>query len=105
DVPGTVRFWLDDPAQGGKRLSQRTVEVQVPMLEFVNPSLDRPRLESLARVTGGRCIGLHALPELLESLSGESRRVPIRTERRDLWDRAAVLLVVMGLLTTEWILR
>jgi len=105
DAPGTIRFWLEDPAQGGKRLSQRTVEVQVPMLEFVNPSLDRPRLESLARASGGRCVGLHELTDLLESLSGESRRVPIRTERRDLWDRATVLLVVVGLLTAEWILR
>ncbi len=105
DAPGTLRLWLEDPAQGGKRLSQRTVEVQVPMLEFLNPSLDRPRLEAIAAAGGGRCVGLHELPALLESLSGDSRRVPIRTERRDLWDRAEVLLAVMALLTLEWVLR
>ena len=105
DVPGTYRFWLEDPAQGGKRLSQRAVEVHVPMLEFVNPSLDRPRLESIAHATDGRCVGLHELPELLRGLSGESRRVPIRTERKDLWDRASVLLAVVALLTIEWIFR
>ncbi len=105
DAPGTFRLWLEDPAQGSKRLSQRAVEVQVPMLEFVNPSLDRPRLEAIASASGGRCVGLHELPQLFDSLSGDSRRVPIRTERRDLWDRGAVLLAVMGLLTLEWILR
>jgi hypothetical protein len=75
------------------------------MLEFVNPSLDRPRLESIAQTTGGRCVGLHELPALLDGISGEARRVPIRTERRDLWDRAGVLLAVIALLTVEWILR
>jgi hypothetical protein len=75
------------------------------MLEFVNPTLDRPRLEALAHASGGRCVGLHELPDLLKTISGESRRVPIRTERKDLWDRATVLLLVIGLLTTEWILR
>jgi hypothetical protein len=105
DVPGTWRLWLEDPAQTGKKLSQRTLEVQVPMLEFVNPALDRPRLESLAAASGGRCVGLHELPALLSGLSGESRRVPVRTERKDLWDRGWVLLTVVGLLGVEWALR
>lgn len=105
DVPGTMRLWLEDPAQGSKRLSQRTLEVQVPMLEFVNPSLDRGRLEAVASAGGGRCVGLHELPALLQSIAGDARRVPIRTERRDLWDRSEVLLAVMALLTAEWILR
>lgn len=105
DAPGTLRLWLEDPAQAGKRLSQRAVEVQVPMLEFINPSLDRPRLEALAAAGGGRCVGLDELPQLLESLAGEVRSVPIRTERRDVWDRWELLAAVMGLLTLEWILR
>lgn len=105
DTPGTSRFWLEDPSHPGQRLSQRTVEVRVPMLEFVNPSLDRPRLEAIAATSGGRCVGLHELPRLLAGLSGDARRVPIRTETRDLWDRAEVLLAVMVLLTIEWILR
>jgi hypothetical protein len=105
DAPGTWRLWLEDAAQAGKKLSQRTLEVQVPMLEFVNPALDRPRLESIAQASGGRCVGLHELPALLAGLSGESRRVPVRTERKDLWDRGWVLLTVVGLLGVEWALR
>lgn len=105
DVPGTWRLWLEDPAQSGKKLSQRTIDVQVPMLEFVNPALDRPRLESIASASGGKCVGLHELPALLSGLSGESRRVPVRTERKDLWDRGWVLLTVVGLLAVEWALR
>jgi hypothetical protein len=105
DAPGTWRLWLEDANQAGKKLSQRTLEVQVPMLEFVNPALDRPRLEGVAQASGGRCVGLHELPALLAGLSGESRRVPVRTERKDLWDRAWVLLTVVGLLGAEWALR
>ena len=75
------------------------------MIEFVNPALDRPRLESIAQATGGKCVGLHELPALLAGLSGESRRVPVRTERKDLWDRAWVLLTVVALLAAEWALR
>jgi hypothetical protein len=105
DAPGVWRLWLEDAAQPGKKLSQRTLEVQVPMIEFVNPALDRPRLESIAQATGGKCVGLHELPALLAGLSGESRRVPVRTERKDLWDRAWVLAAVVALLATEWALR
>lgn len=105
DAPGTIRLWLEDASQSGKRLSQRAVEVQVPMLEFVNPSLDRARLEGLANAGGGRCVGLDELPQLLQSLAGDPRRVPIRTDQRDVWDRGDVLMVVMALLTLEWILR
>jgi hypothetical protein len=105
DAPGTIKLWLEDAAQGSKRLSQRTVEVQVPMLEFINPSLDRPRLESVAAAGGGRCVGLDELPRLLESIAGDPHRVPIRTEQREVWDRWEVLAAVMALLTLEWILR
>jgi hypothetical protein len=105
DLPGSWRLWLEDPSQAGKRLSQRTIEVQVPMLEFVNPSLDKARLEAIASASGGKCVRLDELPALLAGLSGSANRVPIRTERRDLWDRAEVLVVVVMLLSIEWILR
>jgi len=105
DAPGTIRLWLEDPSQAGKRLSQRAVEVQVPMLEFLNPSLDRARLQAVANAGGGRCVALDELPALLQSLAGDVHRVPIRTDRKDVWDRPSVLLAVMALLTLEWILR
>lgn len=104
-VPGTYRFWMEDPSQPDKRLSQKTVEVQVPTLEILNPSLDRPRLASLAEITSGSYLGLHEAAELARILQGESRRIPVRTEERDLWDRWEVMAALLLLLGTEWALR
>ena len=105
DRPGTYRFWLEDASQPDQRLSLRTVEVEIPRLEILHPELDRGRLEGLADVSGGTCYGLHEFGRLVDELEGNSRRIPIRTEQRDLWDRWSVLAIAMALLTAEWALR
>jgi hypothetical protein len=105
DRPGTYRFWIEDSSQPDKRLSQRIVEVQVPRLEILNPSLDQPFLSNLAGTTGGMAVALHELGELAENVQGDSRRIPVRTEQQDLWDRWEVLALVMALLTCEWAVR
>ncbi len=105
DVPGTYRFWVEDPAQPDKRLSQRIVEVSVPRLEILNPSLNQPYLSSLAETTDGTSRGLHDLEGLVDSLHGDSRRIPVRTEEQELWDRWDILAGVMLVLGAEWALR
>jgi hypothetical protein len=104
-LPGTYRFWMEDPTQPDNRLSQKSVEVQVPTLEIIRPSLDRSRLAVLAELTSGQYLGLHESEELVRLLQGESRRIPVRTEERDLWDRWEVMAALLVLLGAEWILR
>lgn len=105
DFAGTYRFWVEDASQGDKKLSQRTVEVAVPRLELLNPSLDQERLQSVASLTSGRYLGLHEAHQLADFVQGEARRIPIRTEQKDLWDRWEVLAALMGFLILEWAVR
>ena len=105
DRPGTYRFWMEDISQPDKRLSARVVEVQIPRVEILNPSLDRKQLEEIAEITQGRYRGLHQFGDLVEELDGNSRRIPVRTEQESLWDRWQLLILVIGLLATEWGLR
>jgi hypothetical protein len=104
-VPGTFRFWIEDPSHPEKRLAMKAVEVQIPTLEILNPTLDQARLASLAEMTAGKALGLHQVKELEQLLKGESRRIPVRTEQKDLWDRWEVILILVLLLGTEWAVR
>ena len=105
DRPGTYRFWVEDPGQPDRRLSQRIVEVQVPRLEILNPSLNQPALAAISEMTAGQYCGLHEFGDLAANIQGESRQIPVRAEQKDLWDRWEVLLAVIILLGVEWAVR
>jgi len=105
DLPGSYRFWVEPPDESGRHLSQRTVEVQVPRMELLNPNLDAARMKGIASLTGGVDLGLHQVDRLPDLIKGDSRRIPIRTEQRELWDRWEVLAALLLLLTLEWALR
>jgi len=105
DLPGTYRLWIEDPSQADQRLSQRVVEVQIPRLEILNPTLDKARLSQIAEISAGTFYGLHEMARLVEDIQGQSRRVPYRTEQKELWDRGWVVLLLVGLLSAEWLIR
>ena len=43
--------------------------------------------------------------ELVDVLQGDSRRIPVRTEQTDLWDRWEALALLMLFLGVEWAVR
>ena len=60
----------------------------------------------LASKTGGRSLELANVAELADEFpGGEERREPISSRLEDAWDTWTTLLVALGLLSTEWILR
>ena len=58
----------------------------------------------LARWTGGRVVG-PARAGARWNVFGEGRRTVQERHERTLWDRSWVLLLLLGLLTAEWLLR
>lgn len=79
--------------------------VVVPQMEYADPRMDRPRLERVARLSGGsyhRIGDAMKVPPLIETIEKE---IPISEEREPLWDTRWVLLLFVGLLSVEWILR
>jgi hypothetical protein len=73
-------------------------------LEMMDTRCDRALLEQLAKTTGGRVVPPTAVAEVLQ-LASLSPEVHENIERTPLWNRWANLLVILGCLFTEWIVR
>ena len=103
DRPGLYRAWIE---AGDARVSTTEFEVVLPSRENANPSPDPEALRRLATTTGGRALALADLDELAAELPGdEERREPISSRLDDAWDHWGTLLLALGLLSAEWVLR
>ncbi len=101
--PGLHRVWIEI---SGKRVSSSEFEVVLPSRENADPSPDPDTLSELSVATGGAAVDLARLDDLLAELpGGEERREPISSRLDDVWDRWATLLLVLAVLSVEWILR
>ena len=73
--------------------------------ELDHPVGDRSTLEAIAKATGGQAMG--PVDELPAQLPFDAPRI-VRVDRRtdvELWSRPHLLLLVVGLLGLEWLLR
>jgi hypothetical protein len=73
-------------------------------VELGDVTASRETLDVLARWTSGRVVGPARAGELWNAFGEGRREVPERRER-PLWDRPWMYLLIVGLLTAEWILR
>jgi hypothetical protein len=88
----------------GVRVSTTTFRVEPPRREVDEPSLNRPLLAELARLTNGRVLDLAEVGKLDEYLS--MREVTRTLETRDeLWDAPLIFAILVISLTVEWVLR
>jgi uncharacterized membrane protein len=95
-----------EASQGDKILGTQKTNFRIAESneEFHNATLNSNLLERLARETGGRYYtpeNLDTLPEDISMIDTGSSRV----EERELWDMPFLFLLLVGLLSTEWILR
>ncbi len=103
DRPGLYRIWIEE---GGKRLVTSEFEVVLPSRENANPSPDPQAMAAVASVSGGRAVSVTDVAALLVEFPGdEERREPISSQLLDAWDHWGTLLLALGLLSIEWILR
>jgi hypothetical protein len=88
----------------GVRPSVTTFRVEPPRREVDEPSLNRPMLADLARLTGGRVFELSELDKLDGAIA---MREVTRTleDREELWDAPLLFGLAMTCLTIEWVLR
>jgi hypothetical protein len=89
---------------GGVRVSTTTFRVEPPRREIDEPSLNRPLLSELARLTGGRVFNLTEISQLDNAIA--MREVTRTLETRDeLWDAPLLFTIIVLSLTVEWVLR
>jgi hypothetical protein len=88
----------------GIRVSTTTFRVEPPRREVDEPSLNRPLLADLARVTSGRVFELSQAGQLDAAIP--MREVTRTIETRDeLWDAPLIFSTIVLAITAEWILR
>jgi len=91
-------------AGSGVRPSVTAFRVEPPRREIDEPSLNRPLLTDLARLTNGRVFELKDVSKLDEAIS--MREVTRTIETRDeLWDSPLLYSTIVLGLTIEWLLR
>ena len=72
--------------------------------EMSDPRLNMALLDRLASGTGGRIIAADRMPDLVGALHAAAPAAAIAVQK-DLWHNAWSLVLIIGLLTTEWLLR
>lgn len=103
DRPGLYRAWMEE---AGQLAASTEFEVELPSRENADPTPDPKLLASLSTLSGGRAVPLADLAALAQEFpGGEERRQPISSKLDDAWDHWGTLLLALGLLSAEWILR
>ena len=112
--PGLYEGFFSPPATGRYRLEanendqpvSNTTEFQVvdEKTELLDTAMRRAHLEHIAERTGGACLSLGQLAQLKTLINREPVTTTVRSERA-LWDHAVILLLLVGLLGAEWLLR
>lgn len=100
---------LADASSAQKKVFDETArfDVRLQSLEDLDTTADLEGMARLAQVTGGRSYDhttIKNIGELPGTLSPEPQLIPHRTEE-DIWDSPLFLLLFLGTITGEWVLR
>ena len=101
---GEYHAWVLSPAAEGRPWAV-DFHVEAPRRELAQRSLDRPALVQAATLTDGVFTPFPLAAGLPERIPPGQ---PVALETREpvvLWNRPELLLLFLGLLTTEWLLR
>lgn len=111
-------FWQTDAAgdytlqvaatAGNKSFGSRSVKflVHTEDREMLQLAADLSSLRSLAGATNGEFHTAEELPNFLKNLQQKDLNLEVsQSVRESLWDRAPLLLLFVGLLSAEWVIR
>ena len=98
---GTYRIRAVSSTGGTDRTE---IYVQPQLAELEAPQLNEALLQRLASRTGGAYFAIADAEQVPESIAFVPAPVFVNTER-DIWAHPLILILVVGLLGTEWVLR
>lgn len=108
DRTGNYRISLSmaDPGGGKDLTASKEIYVTRPNIEVLNPQMDRAKLTALAEQSlGGRYFEVDQAEQLPDAIADLHEEIVIRSRPKSLWDNAAALTALLGLLIVEWGLR
>jgi uncharacterized membrane protein len=112
--PGLYEGYFSPPREGGYRVEanaadrplSNSTEFQVADLrpELANTDMQIDHLLRIAELSGGEVLSALEFQKLSDLLNNEPHTTTVRTDR-PLWDDSLAILLLVGLLGFEWILR
>lgn len=102
--PGRYRLEPMDPLLTGMGLSA-DAEVTLPDDELRRPETDHALLARLSETTGGQVLSVDRLGELPNLLPKREVHIAGMPDIQTLWDKPVFLVLLMVLLTAEWVGR
>lgn len=96
---GDYQFWVDRDEK-----TKLALNVGESRIEFTESAMNEPMLRELAKVSGGaffREEDLYKLPDMVRS---KAEGIKSRQEV-DLWSSPGYFLLLLGVVTTEWVMR
>jgi len=100
-----VRVWSgDQDLKAIARAATLEVPVELPNLEYDNPTVDLATLGAVARASGGRVFELTDIAQIPDAF--KIRRVGrLLEERQEIWNAPIIYGLVLVALILEWVLR
>ena len=74
------------------------------MPEMANTDMQIERLHRIAALSGGKCLGMLQMGQLVSLLDSEPHSIAFTTEIA-LWDNGWIVFLLIGLTGFEWIVR
>jgi uncharacterized membrane protein len=112
--PGLYEGYFSPPREGGYRVEanaadrplSNSTEFQVADLrpELANTDMQIDHLLRITELSGGEVLSALEFQKLSDLLNNEPHTTTVRTDR-PLWDNSLAILLLVGLLGFEWILR
>jgi hypothetical protein len=98
---GGYQFYVDKPAEPEVKLDFTVTE---PTVEFGDTAMNEPLLRDIATITGGQFFREETLSRLPDVIRMKNERIgwPVEIE---LWSTRIFFLLLLGVVTAEWILR
>ena len=107
DKPGThfIRVWSGDPdIKNAARAATLEVPVNVPNLEYDNPTVDIATLQAVAHASNGKVFGLANARDLADAFAIH-KVTRILEDRQEIWDAPIIYGLVLLAIVLEWVLR
>lgn len=79
--------------------------VHTPLREYENPMIDKKVLEAIAANTKGVFLPITEIQKLPDLITARGTTYAYEAKEDELWDSPLAILLVVGVITTEWIVR
>jgi hypothetical protein len=80
------------------------VPVELPNLEYENPTVDLATLQAIARASGGKVFDLANIADIPAAFKIHKVARTLE-DRQEIWDAPIIYSIVLIALTLEWLLR